>query len=36
MFHEIHGGYYRAVSEILSQAVDHRLTKDNMLDIVRR
>ena len=36
MFHEIHGGYYRAVSEILAKAVDGSLSKEAMLDIVRR
>jgi len=36
MFHEIHGGYYHAVAEILAEAVDGSLTKESMLDIVRR
>lgn len=35
MFHEIHGGYYRAVAEIISQAEDGRLTKESMLEAVR-
>lgn len=36
MFHEIHGGYYRAAAEIISQAVDGRLTRESMLEAVRR
>ena len=36
MFHEIHGGYYRAVAQILAKAVDGSLTKADMMDIVRR
>lgn len=36
MFHEIHGGYYRAVEKILSCAVDGSLTKESMLNIVRQ
>jgi len=35
MFHEIHGGYYQAVSEILTRAVDGCLTKESMLEAVR-
>lgn len=36
MFNEIHGGYYRAAAQILAEAVDGRLTKESMQDIVRR
>lgn len=36
MFHEIHGGYYQAVAEILEEAVDGSLTKEGMLNTVRR
>ena len=35
MFHEIHGGYYQAVSRILKEAVDGCLTKESMLEAVR-
>jgi len=36
MFEEIHGGYYQAVADILSQAVDGVLTYEGMLEAVRR